>query len=207
VPRPPPAGRDGSDGARPRRPLDRHVPRSPQWPGDGVDLTVRLRGAEATLAAGDGAFGRHRCLRADRTRHGSGVAGGLTTTARRSSQRLGAQRPEDVDRQRHLRRPHRDLGPSTAMTIRSRASSWRRTCQGSAARRWRTRSALRVVQNALITLEDVHVSEENGLQNASSFKEGGPFCRRRGGDLLLRGTREMNTLIVGRAITGISAFT
>lgn len=31
--------------------------------------------------------------------------------------------------------------------------------------------ALRVVQNALITLEDVHVSEENRLQNASSFKD------------------------------------
>ena len=30
---------------------------------------------------------------------------------------------------------------------------------------------LRVVQNALITLGDVHVSEENRLQNASSFKD------------------------------------
>jgi hypothetical protein len=39
------------------------------------------------------------------------------------------------------------------MKIRSRASSWRRTRQGSAARRWKNKIALRVVQNALITLE------------------------------------------------------
>ena len=51
----------------------------------GVDLTVRLRGAEATLAAGDGAFGRHRCFGLTEPDTGSGVAGGLTTTARRSS--------------------------------------------------------------------------------------------------------------------------
>ena len=54
--------------------------------------------------------------------------------------RVGAGRAEEVDRQRHLRRPGRGLGPATRRTARSRASWWRRARPASARRRWRTRS-------------------------------------------------------------------
>ena len=42
---------------------------------------------------------------------GSGAAGGLTTTARRDGERVGAGRAEEVDRQRHVRRLRDHLGP------------------------------------------------------------------------------------------------
>ncbi len=41
---------------------------------------------------------------------GSGASGGLTTTARKRRRFVDSQRAEEMDRQRHLRRPHRHLG-------------------------------------------------------------------------------------------------
>ena len=55
--------RDG-DGARRRFVL--HVLRRAQRPGDGLDLSRRIGGAEAEMAAADGALGKDRLLRPDR---------------------------------------------------------------------------------------------------------------------------------------------
>ena len=77
----------------------------------GTHPPLRLRGAEGTLAARDGPHGAHRRLRPDRA--------GLRFRRRPrpaddgppGRRLLGAQRPEEVDRQRQLRRPGDHLGP------------------------------------------------------------------------------------------------
>src|SRR5262249_54303612 len=93
-----------------RRPLDRDVQRRAWRPRHGLDLSVRLGGAEAALAAADGAHGGDRRLRPDR-------AGGRFGRVRRPDhhraargRELGAEWPEEVDRQRHLRRSDDYLG-------------------------------------------------------------------------------------------------
>ena len=98
------------DGARARRLLHRDLPRRAQRPRDGVDLPVRLRRAEAALAAGDGARREDRRVRIDRAR------GRLRRRARPDHHRaaprqgLDPERPQAVDRQRDLRRPDGHLG-------------------------------------------------------------------------------------------------
>src|ERR687898_197855 len=112
---------------------------------------------------------------------------------------------------------------------------------GFATENLQDKIALRVVQNALITLEDVRIPDANQLQAAGLAADehaslAKAFCTVRmretvgwarellgGNGILLEhhvgrfvadaeaiysyeGTREINTLIVGRAITGLSAF-
>ena len=87
-----------------------HVQRGAQRPGDGLDLSVRVGGAEAALAAGDGPDGEDRRVRADRA--GRRVRRGGRPDHHRPPRRrrMGARRAEEVDRQRHLRRLHHHLG-------------------------------------------------------------------------------------------------
>ena len=63
-----PARRHDRDGAGPGRPVHRDVLRRAQRPGHGVHLPVRLGGAEAALAARDGADGEDRRVRPHRAR-------------------------------------------------------------------------------------------------------------------------------------------
>jgi len=98
-------------GAGPRRRLFLHVLRRPQRSGDGLDLSRRFGGAEAEMAAADGALREDRLLRPDRTpgRLGNGRWADDHGQARR--RHLGAQRPEALDRQRHVVRRLDHLGP------------------------------------------------------------------------------------------------
>ena len=73
-------------GAGPRRRQHQHVLRRAVRPGHGLDLPARLRGAEAALAAGHGAAGADRRLRAHRAR---------TTARTRSRWRPRARRDGD----------------------------------------------------------------------------------------------------------------
>src|SRR5262245_22016959 len=57
-----------SDGAEPRRRQPRGAARRPGGTGDALDRDVRQRGAEAALAAADGADGEPGRVRADRAR-------------------------------------------------------------------------------------------------------------------------------------------
>ena len=96
-------------GAEPRRRQPRHVPRRAGRAGHALDRHARLRGAEAAVAAADGAAGQARCVRAHRAgpRLGLGRAGDLRPPRRRV---LRDQRPQEVDRQRHHRRRRRGVG-------------------------------------------------------------------------------------------------
>src|SRR5215471_2634231 len=72
--------RDG-DGAG--RSLDRHFLRRAQRSRNGLDLSRRLGGAKAALAAADGALGKIGCFGLTEPLVGSGASGGLMTTAKR----------------------------------------------------------------------------------------------------------------------------
>ena len=101
---------------------------------------------------------------------GSGVAGGLTTTARRDGDGwvLNGQK--------------KWIGNATFADV---TVIWARDVednqvkgflveggtQGFKPEKMENKMALRVVQNALITLDECRVSEENRLQNANSFKD------------------------------------
>jgi len=101
---------------------------------------------------------------------GSGAAGGLTTTARRDGD-------EWV-----LNGEKKWIGNATFADY---VVIWARSAEdgqvkgfvvekgtpGFTATKMRDKIALRVVQNALITLEDVRVPEENRLQGANSFRD------------------------------------
>ncbi len=107
---------------------------------------------------------------------GSDVAAGLTTTARRDGDELGAQRREEVDRQRDLRRPERGLGARRGRRpgegLRGGAAARRAT----PSTKLEDKIALRVVQNADITLTSCRVPEANRLQNARGFRDVAPPC-------------------------------
>ena len=105
----PARARAGEHGAAPRRRQPRHVPRRPVRAGDEVDRAARLRGAEGALAAGDGAAGQDRGVRAHRARArlGLGRAGDHRPPRRR---RLGDRRRQALDRQRLDRRRRGGLG-------------------------------------------------------------------------------------------------
>src|SRR6202042_284588 len=181
---------------------------------------------------------------------GSGVAGGLTTTA---------QRDGDVwvlnGRKKWIGNATfadliivwaRDVADDQVKGFVVEAGT-----EGFAPVKMHDKIALRVVQNAEITLDNVRVHEDNRLQRANSFRDTAKVLRLTragvawqatgcargayepalgyarellgGNGILLEnqvgrfvadaeaiysyeGTREINTLIVGRAITGLGAF-
>ena len=101
---------------------------------------------------------------------GSGVAGGLTTTARRDGDGwiLNGQK--------------KWIGNATFADVtviwardvedgQVKGFLVERGTEGFKPEKMENKMALRVVQNALITLDDCRVSEENRLQNANSFKD------------------------------------
>ena len=87
-----------------------YVLRRAQRPGNGLDLPRRIGGAEAEVAAADGALGKDRLLWSHR------AAGGFGNQRRHDDHReargrhLGAQRPEALDRQRAVVRYLDHLG-------------------------------------------------------------------------------------------------
>jgi len=105
-------------GAGSRRRLVLHVLRRPQRSGDGLDLSRRIGGAEAEVAAADGALREDRLLRPDRApgRLGDGRWPHDHGKARR--RHLGAEWPEALDRQLALVRPVDHLGSRWSPTIR-----------------------------------------------------------------------------------------
>jgi acyl-CoA dehydrogenase-like protein len=72
--------------------------------------SVRQRGPKTALPAGDGALREDRRLRADRTRRRLGRFAGPDDNRPPRRRFVGSDRPEEMDRQRHLRRSHRHLG-------------------------------------------------------------------------------------------------
>ena len=77
---------------------------------DGIDLSVRLRRAAATIPARDGALRHDRLVRADRTGRRFGGLGWAADHGAPRRRHLDSQRPEEVDRQCSLRGPDRHLG-------------------------------------------------------------------------------------------------
>ena len=104
------ARRHDRHGALPGRPVDLHVHGRPRRAGDGHDLPLRLRGAEGALAAGHGADGADRRVRPHRARLRLRRRPRAADDGPPGRRHLGAQRPEEVDRQRQLRRPGHHLG-------------------------------------------------------------------------------------------------
>jgi alkylation response protein AidB-like acyl-CoA dehydrogenase len=75
-----------------------------------------------------------------------------------------------VDRQRHLRRPHRRLARDVA-DQQVKGFVVEKETPGFTTEKIEDKIALRVVQNALITLDNVVVPEASRLQNAGSFRD------------------------------------
>ena len=98
------------DGAGAGRCVRRDVLGRAYRPFGGLDLSVRRRGAEAALAAGHDALREDRLVRPDRAAGWLGDVGRDDDDLPARGRRLGSQRPEEMDRQRHLRRHQRDLG-------------------------------------------------------------------------------------------------
>ena len=101
---------------------------------------------------------------------GSGVAGGLTTTVRRNGDTwvLNGQKKWIGNA---------TFADVTVIWARDEADNQvkgflvEKGTPGFTAEKMEGKMALRVVQNALITLQDCRVPEENRLQNARSFKD------------------------------------
>src|SRR5215471_14759450 len=101
---------------------------------------------------------------------GSGAAGGLTTTARREGDTwiLNGQKKWIGNA---------TFSDVTVIWARDLADNQvkgflvEKDTPGFRAEKLKDKIALRVVQNALITLEDCRVSEANRLQNANSFRD------------------------------------
>jgi glutaryl-CoA dehydrogenase len=101
---------------------------------------------------------------------GSGTAGGLTTTARREGDTwvLNGQKKWIGNA---------TFSDVTVIWARDEADNQvkgflvEKGTPGFAAEKMQDKMALRVVQNALITLKDCHVPEANRLQNANSFRD------------------------------------
>ena len=162
--------RHGRDGARPGRPVDRHLHGRARRARDGLDQPVRLRRAARALAARDGPDGADRRLRADRARArlrhlrraSPRPPGATATTGSSTARRSGSATPPSPT--------WSSSGPATRTTSRSRASSSRRAPTGMTFDKQEDKIALRVVQNAEIHLHDVRVPEANRLQEADSFR-------------------------------------
>ena len=147
--RKPEAVRLRRDGAGTRRRVVLHVLRRAQRPGDGLDLSRRIGGAEAEVAAADGALGKDRLLRPHRAagrfgnqrrpdrrpRSARATPGSSTARSAGSATRRGAT--------------SRSSGRAMSPTTRSRASSSRtRPRPASASRRSSTRSRSRSSRTA-----------------------------------------------------------
>ena len=142
--RKPEAVRLRRDGAGARRRFVLHLLRRAQRPGDGLDLSRRIGGAEAEVAAADGALGKDRLLRPHRAAGGFGNERRADHDRQARRRYLDSQRPEAVDRQRDRGATSRSSGRAISPTTRSRASSSRtRRRPASASRRSSTRSRSR----------------------------------------------------------------
>ena len=86
------------------------VLRRAQRPGDGLDLPRRIGGAEAEMAAADGALGKDRLLRPHRAAGGFGNQRRPDDDREARRRHLDSQRPEAVDRQRAVVRHLDHLG-------------------------------------------------------------------------------------------------
>ena len=133
---------------------------------------ARLRGAEGALAAGDGAAGQDRRVRADRARPrlGLGRAGDQRAARRR---RAGSSTAPSAGSATARSPTSSSSGPATTPTARSRASWWRRTRPGSAPRRWRARAPRARSGRPTIALDGVRVPEASRLPGANTFKDAG----------------------------------
>src|SRR6266566_8793877 len=159
-----PAGWPDDDGAGTCGLFDCYLHRRPQRSGDGVDLLVWVGRAETAVAATDGAFGLTE------PEVGSGASRGLTTTARREGQTwvLSGQKKWIGNA---------TFSDVTVIWARDVADNQvkgflvEKGTPGFRPEKIKDKIALRVVQNALITLEDCRVPEANRLQQAHSFKD------------------------------------
>ena len=131
------------------------VLRRPQRPGDGLDLPRRIGGAEAEVAAADGALGKDRLLRPDRAAGGSGASGGLTTTAKREGDTwvLNGQKRWIGNA------PWCDISIIWARDLADNQVKGfiveNKTTPGFSVEKIENKIALKVVQNGQITLKDV----------------------------------------------------
>ena len=98
-------------GACARRRLDRDFLGRPHRAFRRIDLPVRGRGAETTLAAVHDAFRKDRLVRPDGTARRFGDRRRNDDDLPSRGRRLGPERREKVDRQRDLRRHQCHLGP------------------------------------------------------------------------------------------------
>src|SRR3984885_505065 len=101
---------------------------------------------------------------------GSGVAGGLTTTARRD----GTEWVLDGQKKWIGNATFADYVIIWARSLEDgqvKGFVVEKDTPGFATTKMRDKIALRVVQNAHITLDGVRVAEENRLQNANSFRD------------------------------------
>jgi glutaryl-CoA dehydrogenase len=100
---------------------------------------------------------------------GSATSGGMMTTCRREGDSwiLNGQKKWIGN---HLRRHQRDLG-ARGGSNQVKGFVVGKDNPGFSVEKIKTKMALRVVQNGLITLKDCRVPEADRLQNANSFKD------------------------------------
>ena len=108
---------------RASRPVGEHLRRHPERPRRWARSASRAPRSSAT--SGCPRLGRRddRRVRADRTALGLRLARRACAPPPARRRRVGAQRRQALDRQRHVRRHHDHLGEATSPTTRSRASS------------------------------------------------------------------------------------
>jgi len=132
--------------------LDRDLLRRPQRPGDGFDLPRRLGRAEAEVAAADGSHGEDRLLRLTEPL----VARARLAAADNGEARwrhVGAQRPEEMDRQRAVVRCLSHLARDPADNQVKGFIVENKTTPGFSVEKIQNKIALKVVQNGQITLK------------------------------------------------------
>src|SRR6185503_17442798 len=132
-------------GAGTRRRFVLHLLGRPQRPGDGLDLSRRVGGAEAEVAAADGALREDRLLRPHR------AAGGFGNKPRCDISIIWA----------------RDVADNQVKGFIVE----NKTTPGFSVEKIEHKIALKVVQNGEITLKDVRVPEANRLQGGNSFRD------------------------------------
>jgi len=135
-----------------------------------IDLSVRGRAAEATLAAAHDALRQDRLVRLDGAASRVGDIRWNDDDMPPRGRQLDPQRSEEMDRQRHIRRHQRDLAREEGSN-QVKGFVVGKDNPGFSVEKIKTKMALRVVQNGLITLSDCCVPEADRLQNANSFKD------------------------------------